>query len=107
MNAYRHYERCSPPHRHPHCTPPTLAHHCNTTPANWGQCDDRLVDVVNDGVNVLIWFSINLGATPDGRALITGPATGKDFLDCVATQVRLTFTCKTQSLILYILLNYT
>lgn len=57
--------------------------------ANWGECDDKLVRAVDDGVNVLIWFSINLGATPDGkRPLITGPATGKTYLDCVANKVR-------------------
>ncbi|KAJ3354400.1 hypothetical protein HDU83_005325 [Entophlyctis luteolus] len=28
--------------------------------ASWGQCDDRLVQAVADGVNVLIWFAVNL-----------------------------------------------
>jgi hypothetical protein len=65
-----------------------VAHTRDSSTANWGQCDDKLVEVAEDGVNVLIWFSINLGATPDGREpLITGPATGAKFLDCVAAKV--------------------
>jgi hypothetical protein len=70
------------------CTTSAVAHTRDSSTANWGQCDDKLVEVAEDGVNVLIWFSINLGATPDGREpLITGPATGAKFLDCVAAKV--------------------
>ena len=50
--------------------------------ANWGQCDQSLVQACQDGVNVLIWFSINL-AFDEGAAAITGPATGSEFYDCV------------------------
>jgi hypothetical protein len=28
--------------------------------ANWNQCDESIVDAVASGVNVVIWFSINL-----------------------------------------------
>lgn len=57
--------------------------------ANWGQCDDKLVQAANDGVNVLIWFSINLARSADGtRPLITGPATGSEFFDCVASKAK-------------------
>lgn len=53
--------------------------------ANWGQCDEGLVQAARDGLNVLIWFSINLARDEDtGLPLITGPATGADFYDCVA-----------------------
>ena len=34
--------------------------------ANWGQCDEKMVTAARDGVNVVIWFSINLG--PDGAS---------------------------------------
>lgn len=27
---------------------------------NWSQCDDKIVEAVRDGVNVVIWFSVNL-----------------------------------------------
>lgn len=47
--------------------------------ANWNQCDDSLVEAVERGVNVLIWFSINLSVDADGNPLITN---GPD-LDCV------------------------
>lgn len=44
--------------------------------ANWNQCDDSIVRAVEDGVNVIIWFSINLA---DGPAITNGPD-----MDCVA-----------------------
>ena len=28
--------------------------------ANWNECDQKLVEAVQNGVNVLIWFSIDL-----------------------------------------------
>lgn len=27
---------------------------------NWSQCDDKIVEAVRDGVNVVVWFSVNL-----------------------------------------------
>lgn len=57
--------------------------------ANWGQCDDKLIQAAENGVNVLIWFSINLGASADGtKPEITGPATGPSFFDCVGEKTR-------------------
>ena len=44
--------------------------------ANWNQCDDSIVRAVEHGVNVIIWFSINLA---EGPAVTNGPD-----LDCVA-----------------------
>jgi hypothetical protein len=29
--------------------------------ANWAECDDKIVQGVKDGVNVVIWFATNLG----------------------------------------------
>lgn len=52
--------------------------------ANWGQCDQGLVEAARDGMNVLIWFSINLATDGMGAPVITGPATGTEFADCVA-----------------------
>ena len=53
--------------------------------ANWGQCDEGLIKACEDGVNVLIWFSINLAYDDDaGKPIMTGPATGKEYFDCVA-----------------------
>eukprot|EP01038_Epipyxis_sp_PR26KG_P004314 gene4314-6112_t len=51
--------------------------------ANWNQCDDSIVDAVKQGVNVVIWFSINL-LTDNGYPIITnGPN-----MDCVAEKVQ-------------------
>lgn len=47
--------------------------------ANWMQCDDSIIEAVKDGVNVLMWFSVNL-AVRNGLAEITS---GPD-LKCVA-----------------------
>ena len=53
--------------------------------ANWGQCDEKIVEIVSHGVNVLIWFSINLVRNPiTGLPLVQG---GPD-LDCVGTIVK-------------------
>lgn len=51
--------------------------------ANWNQCDDKIVEAVQSGVNVVIWFSINLAVDEMGRPVITN---GPDW-DCVAEKV--------------------
>jgi len=52
---------------------------------NWHQCDEKMVKAVQDGVNVIIWFSINLVRNPQtGRPLVQG---GPD-LACVAERIR-------------------
>ena len=43
--------------------------------ANWNQCDDSIIQSVLDGVNVIVWFSINLDSGP---AISNGPN-----MDCV------------------------
>lgn len=49
--------------------------------ANWNQCDDKIIQAVKDGVNVIIWFSVNLAVDSiTGRPKITN---GPDW-DCVA-----------------------
>ena len=40
--------------------------------ANWGQCDSKLVEAVEQGVNVLVWFACNLIIDENGDASITG-----------------------------------
>lgn len=41
--------------------------------ANWNECDEKLITAVEDGVNVLIWFAINLLANETtGEPMITG-----------------------------------
>ncbi len=48
--------------------------------ASWGECDEKIVTAVQDGVNVLIWFAINLSVNPGtGEPIVTG---GPD-LTCV------------------------
>ena len=48
--------------------------------ANWGECDEKIVSAVQDGVNVLMWFSINLSVKPvTGESTVSG---GPD-LTCV------------------------
>jgi len=33
--------------------------------ANWGQCDQKLVEAASDGVNVIIWFATDLATGPE------------------------------------------
>lgn len=51
--------------------------------ANWNQCDDGIIEAVQRGVNVVIWFSINLSIDKGGRPVVTN---GPDW-DCVAEKV--------------------
>lgn len=55
--------------------------------ANWNQCDESLVQAVRDGVNVLIWFSINLATTvsEDGER-VPSIENGPD-MKCVAATI--------------------
>eukprot|EP01036_Dinobryon_divergens_P031669 gene31669-41112_t len=52
--------------------------------ANWNECDDNIVQAAVNGVNVIIWFSINLLTSPTGKPMITN---GPD-MDCVADKVK-------------------
>jgi hypothetical protein len=52
--------------------------------ANWNQCDDTIVRAVQQGVNVLIWFSINLAVDSQGNPTITN---GPD-MNCVAEKIK-------------------
>ena len=52
--------------------------------ANWNECDDNIIQAVINGVNVIIWFSINLLTSPTGKPIITN---GPD-MDCVADKVK-------------------
>ena len=58
---------------------------------NWGQAagegGDKIVQAVRDGLNVVIFFSINL-ADVDGQPVFTGPATGSVYFDAVAETVQ-------------------
>lgn len=41
--------------------------------ASWNECDDKIITAVEDGVNVLMWFAINLLSNEtSGEPLITG-----------------------------------
>ena len=44
--------------------------------ANWNQCDESIIKAVEEGVNVIIWFAINLA---EGPAITNGPN-----IDCVS-----------------------
>jgi hypothetical protein len=46
--------------------------------------DEKIVDAVKQGVNVVMWFSINLAVSPNGKPTITN---GPD-MDCVADRVK-------------------
>ena len=53
--------------------------------ANWNQCDEKILEAVQAGVNVVIWFSINLVVDKD-----TGLPTvenGPDY-HCVAKMIQ-------------------
>lgn len=47
---------------------------------DWQECDDKSITAAQDGVNVLIWFAIDMGQNSSGMPAITG---GPDW-DCVA-----------------------
>lgn len=52
--------------------------------ANWNECDEKIIQAVKEGVNVVMWFAINLAVSADtGLPTITG---GPD-MDCVATVI--------------------
>ena len=68
-----------------------------------GQCDQKIVDAVRDGVNVIIWFSINLVRDKEtGNPVITGPATGKVYLDCVGKVGRRLGVCMSLPFLLFV-----
>jgi hypothetical protein len=73
--------------QHPHGAHVKLPERIIAGYANWGQCDEKLVQAAQDGMNVLIWFSINLARDDEGNMAITGPATGAEYFDCVAGRV--------------------
>ena len=52
--------------------------------ANYAHCDEKIFEAVQNGLNVIIWFQIDLGATPDKSkpAFLKGP----DY-SCVAKMV--------------------
>lgn len=53
--------------------------------ANWNECDQKIIRAVKAGVNVLIWFAINLSTNEtDGKPIITG---GPD-MECVASKTK-------------------
>ena len=49
--------------------------------ANWAQCDEKIVQAVRNGLNVIIWFSINLAKDVDNKPVINGAIPN---LECVA-----------------------
>ena len=48
--------------------------------ASWSECDDKITTAVEQGVNVVIWFAINLLTDDEGAPMITGGPN----LTCVA-----------------------
>ena len=48
--------------------------------ASWSECDDKITTAVEQGVNVVIWFAINLLTDDNGDPIITGGPN----LTCVA-----------------------
>ena len=52
--------------------------------ANWNQCDDKILEAVQHGVNVVIWFSINLRVNERGQPTVEN---GPD-MACVASMVQ-------------------
>jgi len=51
---------------------------------NWEQCDDAVLQAVKDGVNTIIWFSVNLIEDENGSPVVQG---GPDYA-CVAAMVK-------------------
>jgi hypothetical protein len=65
--------------------PPVLPEKLIVGYANWNQCDDQIIDAVKSGVNVVIWFAINL--VSDDTTRLPGVKGGPDF-DCVAQKIK-------------------
>ena len=42
------------------CSSSTLPSNLIVGYAGWGECDEKIVKAAQDGVNVVIWFAINL-----------------------------------------------
>ena len=40
---------------------------------SWGQCDDQIIEAAKNGVNVIIWFAINLSLDESGPFISGGP----------------------------------
>lgn len=53
--------------------------------ASWNECDDKIIDAVKDGANVILWFSINLmKSSLTDRPIVES---GLDF-NCVANKTK-------------------
>ena len=48
--------------------------------ANWGECDGKVELAARTGVNVIIWFAIELTVAPGGKPVVSGGPN----LTCVA-----------------------
>lgn len=48
--------------------------------ASWSECDEKITTAVEQGINVVIWFAINLLTDENGAPMITGGPN----LTCVA-----------------------
>ena len=69
------------------CSPKQLPSRLIVGYANWNQCDESLVQAVRDGVNVLIWFSINLATVmSEGGDRVPSIENGPD-MKCVAATI--------------------
>jgi len=53
--------------------------------ASWNECDDKIIHAVEEGVNVVMWFAINLARN---RSTGQPAVTGGPNMDCVADVVR-------------------
>lgn len=65
--------------------PPSLPKKLVVGYGSWGECDEKVIDAVKQGVNVLIWFSINLAVDDTGKPMIS--INGLE-MECVQEKIR-------------------
>ena len=53
--------------------------------ANWGECDEKIYEAVQNGLNVIIWFSLDMAANEDNTIPIF--KRGPDY-ECVSKMVK-------------------
>lgn len=73
-------------------TPRTLPDRLLIGYASWAQCDEKIIAAVQNGLNVVVWFSINLAKDEQGNPVINGAVPD---LECVA---RVTSSIREQGL---------
>jgi hypothetical protein len=55
---------------------------------NWSQADEQVLTAVRNGVNVIVWFSVNISKNKEGKCVIDGAVPDLDKVAALATTMR-------------------